>query len=105
MTIEKNEKFIPVYSATGLSNALLIKGLLNSFNIPAQTSQESAGVAMGLVLGPLGEALVYVPESMVADAASIIRAYENNELSMPENSLETDIGENWNGDSDGLDLG
>lgn len=104
MTNEKSEKFVPVYSATGLSNALLIKGLLNSFNIPAQTSQESAGIAMGLVLGPLGEALVYVPESMVSDATSIIQAYENNELYMPENNMETDADENWNGDSDGFDL-
>jgi hypothetical protein len=99
-----SEKYVAVYATIGLSNALLIKGLLNSFNIPAETSQESAGIAMGLVLGPLGEAHVYVPESMLTDARSIIRAYENNELSLPENEESIEEEGSGAGNSDGVNL-
>jgi hypothetical protein len=99
-----SEKYVAVYATIGLSNALLIKGLLNSFNIPAETSQESAGIAMGLVLGPLGEAHVYVPESMLTDARSIIRAYENNELSLPGNEETIEEDESGADNSDGVNL-
>lgn len=78
------EKFVPIYSTAGLNNALLIKGLLNSFHISAHTSQESVGVTMGLTLGTLGEAWVYVPQSQVNQARAIIHAYENNEFDQPE---------------------
>ncbi|MCD4673925.1 MAG: hypothetical protein K8R77_14785 [Anaerolineaceae bacterium] len=83
------EKYLPIYSTNGLNNAILIKSLLTSFNIPAKTYQESAGVAMGLVSGPLGQAFVYVPESLVADAKTVIQAYENNELAAPDAPEET----------------
>ena len=82
------EKYIPVYSANGINNAILIKNLLLSFNIPAETYQESAGVTYGIVSGPLGQALVYVSESSVEDANAIIRAYENNEFAAPEDEEE-----------------
>ena len=81
------EKYVPIYSANGINNALLIKNLLLSFNIPAETYQESAGISYGIVSGPLGQALVYVPETSVEDANAIIHAYENNEFAAPE---ETD---------------
>lgn len=78
------EKYVPIYSANGINNALLIKNLLLSFNIPAETYQESAGISYGIVSGPLGQALVYVPETSVEDANAIIHAYENNEFAAPE---------------------
>ena len=78
------KKYIPIYSANGINNAILIKNLLVSFNIPAETYQESAGITYGIVSGPLGQALVYVPESSVEDANAIIHAYENNEFVAPD---------------------
>ena len=78
------EKYVPIYSAIGINNAILIKNLLISFNIPAETYQESAGISYGIVSGPLGQALIYVPESSVEDANAIIRAYENNEFDTSE---------------------
>ena len=83
------EKYIPIYSANGINNAILIKNLLVSFNIPAETYQESAGIAYGIVSGPLGQALVYVPESSVEDANAVIQAYENNEFAAPDEKEET----------------
>ncbi len=83
-----NEKYIPIYSANGINNAILIKNLLVSFNIPAETYQESAGISYGIISGPLGQALVYVPESSVEDANAIIHAYENNEFAAPDEREE-----------------
>jgi hypothetical protein len=83
------EKYIPIYSANGINNAILIKNLLVSFNIPAETYQESAGISYGIVSGPLGQALVYVPANSVEDANAIIRAYENNEFASPDDPEET----------------
>jgi len=83
------DKYVPIYSAIGINNAILIKNLLVSFNIPAETYQESAGISYGIVSGPLGQALVYVPESCVEDANEIIHAYENNEFDTSEDNEET----------------
>ncbi|MDX9864834.1 MAG: hypothetical protein RBT34_08520 [Anaerolineaceae bacterium] len=83
------EKYIPIYSANGINNAILIKNLLVSFNIPAETYQESAGITYGIVSGPLGQALVYVPASHLEDANAIIRAYENNEFAAPDENIES----------------
>jgi len=83
------DKYVPVYSANGINNAILIKNLLISFNIPAETWQESAGISYGIMSGPLGEAIVYVPASCIADAQSIIEAYENNELSDSDNTSQS----------------
>ena len=65
------------------------------FNIPAETWQESAGISYGIMSGPLGEAIVYVPASCIADAQSIIEAYENNELSDSDNTSQSNQISNW----------
>jgi hypothetical protein len=88
------DKYVPIYSANGINNAILIKNLLVSFNIPAEAYQESAGISYGIVSGPLGQALVYIPESCIEDANAIIHAYDNDELSASEDDEETSEGLN-----------
>jgi hypothetical protein len=58
--------------AQGLAQAAIIRGRLESEGIPARVHQEPAGVALGLIVGPLGEARVLVPEPLVEQALEIL---------------------------------
>ena len=52
--------------------ALIIKGRLESHDIPAIVQQEAMGSVLGLAVGPLGSAKVLVPEPLVAQALAIL---------------------------------
>lgn len=54
------------------AEAMIIKGRLESMNIPAIIQQESIGSVMGLTVGPLGSAKVLVPETLVETALAIL---------------------------------
>ena len=60
--------FVVVYRAAGLTDAELIKGYLESEEIPADFDYESAGQVIGLTMDGLGEVRVCVPTEY-ADAA------------------------------------
>jgi hypothetical protein len=81
-------EYVLAYSATGHILAESIVALLKSFGISAFTSQESAGIAYGLTIGPLGEAKIYVLESQLQDAKKILEQMESGELQIP--SLENE---------------
>jgi hypothetical protein len=55
------EGFAVVYRASGLAEAELIKGYLESEEIPVDLDYESAGPVYGLTLDGLGEVRVLVP--------------------------------------------
>jgi hypothetical protein len=69
-----------VYVANGMLEAETVKILLESFGIPAYTNQESAGIAYGLAVGPLGEVDVLVPMEHLADAQKIIEDMRSGKL-------------------------
>jgi hypothetical protein len=52
--------------------AAIIKGRLESEDIPAVVQQEAVGSVLGLTVGPLGSARVLVPEPLVEQAAAIL---------------------------------
>ena len=52
--------------------AAIIKGRLESQDIPAVVQQEAVGVVFGLTVGPLGAAKVLVPEPLVEQALAIL---------------------------------
>ncbi len=52
--------------------AAIIRGRLETSDIPALIQQESIGSVMGLTVGPLGSAKVLVPEAMAETALSIL---------------------------------
>ncbi len=93
--------FVPVYSAEGKLAADMIRLLLESFGIPVKIEQESAGLAFGLTVGDLGEAIVLVPENQAADARQILIAMERGELEQKDEPEETKPG--LNKDSDKLE--
>jgi hypothetical protein len=78
--------FVVVYRAAGLANAELIKGYLESEEIPADLEYESAGPTYGFTMDGLGEVKIYVPESYAEAArqALAVRPVVSEEDSMPE---------------------
>lgn len=69
-----------VYIANGMLEAESVKILLESFNIPAFTNQESAGIVYGFGVGPMGEVEIIVPNKYIADAKRIIEEMKAGNL-------------------------
>lgn len=72
--------YITVYSTYGQLAGEMIRLLLESNNIPALLSQESAGATYGLTVGPLGEVKVLVPAGRADEARQILRDMEEGKL-------------------------
>ena len=52
--------------------ATIMKGRLETMQIPAIIQQESIGAVMGLTVGPLSESTVLVPDSLLEAAREIL---------------------------------
>lgn len=81
-----NGEFKPVYLTTSPLEAESIRILLKSFGIEASLSQESAGKAYGLTVGPLGETLVLVRESDEEAAKEILKSMDEGKLEATDNT-------------------
>ena len=77
-----------LYRCYGLLDAKSIQILLESFNIKSKAYQESAGVSLGLTVGGLGSANIYVKNEDFENAMKVITMMENGQLEMPEIDLE-----------------
>lgn len=91
------KKYKLLYRCYGMLDAKSIQILLESFNIESKAYQESAGVALGLTVGGLGSANIYVKNEDFDDAQRIISLMENGELELPdidETSSTVDIEDN-----------
>lgn len=77
-----------LYRAYGLLDAKSIQILLESFGIPSETIQESAGVAYGFSVGKLGSANIYVKQSNFEEAEKIISLLEDGQLELPNSEIE-----------------
>jgi len=63
------------------AEAMIIKGRLESNEIPTFVKQEAMGSLLGLTTGPMGWAIIFVPEAYVEQAHAILsETYEANEL-------------------------
>ena len=79
--MDKNKgAYVVVYYANGLLDAETIKLFLESQGLDAIATQESAGITLGLTVGPLGEARVLVPETQVSQALSLIKQMEEGKF-------------------------
>jgi hypothetical protein len=74
------DQLVVVYTTAGRGPAGIIQEMLISSGIPATTSQEGAGAAYGLTVGPLGMVDILVPEPYAADARRLLEAMERGEL-------------------------
>jgi hypothetical protein len=77
-----------LYRSYGLLDAKSIQILLESFNIKSKVYQESAGVTLGLTVGGLGSANIYVKNEDFESAMKVITMMENGQLEMPDIDLE-----------------
>lgn len=91
-----------LYRCYGLLDAKSIQILLESFNIKSKAYQESAGVALGLTVGGLGSANIYVKNEDFENAMKVITMMENGQLEMPE--IEHEVQSFVDGEIDQLDF-
>lgn len=63
-----------IYRAAGMLEAEVIKGRLESANIPVMLDYESLGRVMGITVDGLGEVRILVPEEQAEDARKLIKA-------------------------------
>jgi hypothetical protein len=66
------EGFEIVYRAAGLTEAEIIKGYLESEEIPVDLDYESAGQVIGLTMDGLGEVRIWVPTEYVEEARAAL---------------------------------
>ena len=78
--LNDDQEYVIVYAAYGQLAGEMIRLLLESFNIPAIISQESAGITYGLTVGPLGQVKILVPSDRVKDAGEVLSAMEEGKL-------------------------
>jgi hypothetical protein len=69
-----------VWIAHGMLDAEMIRALLESYEIPSQLFQESAGVVYGINFGPLGEVKIYVSKFQAPHAKKVLDDYYEGKL-------------------------
>jgi L-cysteine desulfidase len=79
-----SDDYKPVYLTTSPIEAESIRILLESFGINAQISQESAGTALGLTIGPLGETLILVKQADEQAAKEILKSMDDGKLEVQD---------------------
>ena len=85
------KKYKIVCKCYGMLDAKSVQLLLESFNIKSKAYQESAGVALGLTVGGLGSANIYVKNEDYEEAQKIISMMESGELEIPEVAFEDQV--------------
>ena len=76
-----------VATTSGIMQAQILAGRLQSEGIPARAWQESVGQTTGLVVGPLGMGHVLVPEMYVEQALAILADVDESFAEDDENDL------------------
>ncbi|MBI3943180.1 MAG: DUF2007 domain-containing protein [Chloroflexi bacterium] len=64
--------WVVVYVAAGQLEAHVVKGHLESEDIPVLLKYESAGLVYGLAVGPMAEVKILVPEPLADHARTIL---------------------------------
>jgi hypothetical protein len=93
------EGFAIVYRASGLAEAELVKGYLESEEIPVDMDYESAGPVYGLTMNGLGEVRLRVPIAFADEARAALarrpvplEVIDQDAISSPEDREEAEAG-------------
>lgn len=81
-----NDEYTLVATAAGRMEAEILRGLLEAHGVPVWLLGESAGSAIGLGVGPLGEIDVRVPAEYEEQAREILAQYYSDLLVDDEES-------------------
>lgn len=77
--------WVVVETVTGSLNAEILRGLLQAQGIDAMLSQEGAGRALGLEVGPMGEVDILVsPENVQVARKLIDESYAGTNIAQDE---------------------
>ena len=68
-------KWVPIFTASGLGEAYIIKGRLESEGIPVKLSYEAISKIYGFTVDGLGEVYIMVPDEDVERATDILNSY------------------------------
>jgi len=74
---------VEVYVTSGLLQAEIIKGKLETNDIPVLLQYESLGPVMGLTVDGLGQVRVLVPEDKVEIARDLLQDIEDSDDTQP----------------------
>ena len=77
--MERN--LVTIDSVAGMLEAEILRALLDSHNIKALLSQESAASVFGLGVGPLGRVDILVDSNQAAEAREILSNYRSHSTS------------------------
>jgi hypothetical protein len=64
--------WVTVHKTNGITDAEILKNMLESFGIPARVSYESAGKIYGLTMDGMGVVALLVPENRAREAQDIL---------------------------------
>ncbi|MGB8960236.1 MAG: DUF2007 domain-containing protein [Candidatus Aminicenantales bacterium] len=64
--------WVIVHRSNGITEAEILKNMLESFGIPARVSAEAYGKVLGLTVDGLGVASLLVPANRAAEAQDIL---------------------------------
>ena len=78
------QQWVLIAKSPGELQSELLRGLLEAQGIPVRLVFEGAGRAYGIMVGPLGEVEIMVPESNAQDAKNVLARYEAGEFEEPE---------------------
>ena len=79
---DNDSPYVTVYEAASLPEAHIVRGRLETEDIPAILNYESVGTVLGLVGGTLGTVDVQVPRALEEQAIQILESdHEGNQVS------------------------
>jgi hypothetical protein len=79
------EKWEVVYRASGMTNANIVVGRLETEGIPTRLKYEAVGSIYAITIAGLGEVKVMVPESLLDKAREVLsRSYDDKDMEWEE---------------------
>ncbi len=79
------EKWEVVYRASGMTNANIVVGRLETEGIPTRLKYEAVGAIYAITIDGLGEVKVMVPESLLDKAREVLsRSYDDKDMEWEE---------------------
>jgi hypothetical protein len=72
---QMTERYVEIETVLGRLQADILRSLLEAYGIPTELSQEAAGAATGINVGPMGEVRLLVPVSKEKEARQLLEDY------------------------------
>jgi len=84
------DEWVVIENVSGDLQAEILRGLLEAQGVPVLLSRESAGRAIGLSVGPLGEVVILVHAENLQEAQRVLADYHSGLFEEEEGSISID---------------